>query len=85
MKYSIIPEIIGEPLLKLDGEISFSKKEKREAWENSIALNQIDGEYKPSDLLLELIDKEINGEIEIDTIVNLLVQKYTVKNSSEEK
>lgn len=79
MQYSTTPEIIGEPSLKLDGELNLSKIEKRQDWEYAINLNQIDGPFEPSEKLKELMEKEINGEIKSDEIVKILVKKYTVK------
>jgi hypothetical protein len=54
-----------------------NKEKKRKAWKFARSINQLDGEYKPSDILSELIEKEINGEITADEIVKLLVKKYT--------
>lgn len=54
-------------------------KLKRAAWDFAININQLDGEYKPSKFLLEIIDQEIKGKIKSDEIVKLLVKKYSEK------
>jgi hypothetical protein len=43
-------------------------------------MNQIDGEYIPSDEMKELMNKNINGEITTDEIVKILVDKYKEKS-----
>lgn len=83
MDYTTIPEIIGEPLLKLDGKINFSKKEKREAWEFAIGINQLDGEWIPGAEYMDLVEKEINGEITTQEIREILNKKYTLKYKVE--
>jgi hypothetical protein len=79
MDYPIEKEVLGEPSLKLDGEINSSKEEKRKAWEWGIGMNQLDGEWIPSEELKELMEKEINGEITTEEIREILIKKYTVK------
>jgi len=49
-----------------------------EAWEYAIGIVQVDG-IKPSDELLELIEKEKRGEITNKDISRFLKQSYTVK------
>jgi hypothetical protein len=49
-----------------------------QAWNYAIGIVQIDG-IKPSDDLLELVEKEKKGEITGDDIRRILYNKYTVK------
>lgn len=51
-------------------------EEKRKSWEYALNLNQIDGEYKPSHLLSDMMEKEIQGELTSDEIVEKLKQEY---------
>ena len=44
MDYPTEKEVLGEPSLKLNGEINSSKEEKRKAWNWGIGMNQLDGE-----------------------------------------
>lgn len=55
-----------------------SKIEKRNDWETAININQLHGPIEPSEKLKELMEKEINGQIKTDEIVEILVEKYTV-------
>lgn len=50
---------------------------KREAWDYAIGIVQLDG-IKPSDEFLELVEKEIRGEITRDDIRRALIEKYKV-------
>lgn len=52
---------------------------KRRSWNFAIGLNQLDGEWKPDDEYMELIEKEINGEITKQQIRKILNKKYTKK------
>lgn len=40
----------------------FTKEDKRAAWDYAIGMMKVDG-VKPDDEYLELVEKEINGEI----------------------
>lgn len=51
-------------------------EEKQKSWEDAINLNQIDGPYKPSPLLSDLMQKEITGELSSDEIVEKLKIEY---------
>lgn len=72
--------VVGEVLLdyryfeELYGRLKRLEEleEKRKSWEYALDLNQIDGEYKPSPLLSDLMDKEIQGETSSDEIVEKL-------------
>jgi len=57
--------------------VNSNKDQKRKAWDFGLNINQLDGEYKPSDFLKELIEKDINGEMGKDDILKLLIEKYT--------
>ena len=54
-----------------------SKKAKREDWEYAIGLNQLDGKWIPDEEFTKLIDKEINGEISTQEIIEILNKKYS--------
>lgn len=56
--------------------MALSKTEKRKSWENTIALNNLEGEYTPSNHLLKLIDRQIDGEINYDEMVSELIESY---------
>lgn len=86
MNYPESEEKLGDPEFMLDGdttikygEDNLTKLEKRKAWNFAIGLNQIDGEYKPSETLAKLIEKEINSEIEGEEILKILTEKYKGK------
>lgn len=55
------------------------KLRKRKNWEFALNMNQLDGEYIPSDELKELVEREINSEITTEEIVEILNKKYTEK------
>ncbi len=55
------------------------KNEKRAAWDFAININQLDGEWKPDKEYMDLIEKEINGEITTQEMINILNEKYSEK------
>lgn len=70
LDYQYYEELYGR-LKKLE-----QLEEKRKSWESALNLNQIDGEYKPSHLLSDMMEKEIQGELSSDEIVEKLKQEY---------
>lgn len=56
-----------------------NKEQKRRSWNYAININQLDGEWIPDDEYKELIEKEINGEITTEQIIEILNKKYTEK------
>jgi hypothetical protein len=70
LDYKYFEELYGR-LKKLE-----ELEEKRKSWEYAFDLNQIDGEYKPSPLLSDLMEKEIQGEISSDEMVEKLKKAY---------
>lgn len=70
LDYKYYEELYGR-LRKLE-----QLEEKRKSWEYAIELNQIDGAYKPSPLLSDIMEKEIQGELSSDDIVEKLKQVY---------
>ncbi|MDL2273312.1 hypothetical protein LJC34_01995 [Oscillospiraceae bacterium OttesenSCG-928-G22] len=52
-----------------------TKEENRNHWDCAIGMSKVDG-GEPSPELLALIEKEINGEITMDDILNALNKKY---------
>jgi hypothetical protein len=57
-----------------------SRAEKIKNWEDVIALNQLDGEWIPSKVYMDLVEKEINGEITTEEMIKILIEKYTEKS-----
>lgn len=57
--------------------IKVSKEERRKLWKEAIALNQIDCEWIPSKEYMDLVEKEINGEITIEEMKDILIKKHT--------
>ena len=55
---------------------------KREAWDFAIGIVQVDG-VKPSDEFLELVEKEIRGEITGEDIRKALIKKYRVTETAD--
>lgn len=53
-----------------------SKFQKRANWNYAINLNQLDGEWIPDKEYMELVEKEINGEITTQGIIEILNKKY---------
>jgi len=52
----------------------------RIAWNNAIALNQIKSpDWQPDEEYLELIEREIHGEITIEEMLEILIKKYKVE------
>ena len=70
LDYKYFEELYGR-LKKLE-----QLEEKRKTWEYAINLNQIDGEYRPSPLLADMMEKEIHGELSSDDIIEKLKQAY---------
>jgi len=79
MDYPIENEVLGEPSLKLDGEINSSKEEKRKAWDFAIGMNQLDGAWTPPKEYMDLVEKEINGDITKQEMRIIINRKYTMK------
>ncbi|MBX4267148.1 antitoxin VbhA family protein [Clostridium estertheticum] len=57
----------------------FSEKEKRDNWDFAININQLDGEWIPSEEYMDFVKKEIKGEITTQEIRELLNKKYSSK------
>lgn len=53
----------------------FTKEDKRAAWDYAIGMMQIDG-VKPDNEYLELVEKEINGEITLDEMKLIILRQY---------
>lgn len=49
-----------------------TKEEKRKKWDEAIAIAKLDG-GNHSSKFLELVEKEINGEITIEEMRNILI------------
>lgn len=48
---------------------------KRQSWDFAIGMMQIDG-VKPDEEYLELVEKEINGEITLDEMEDIILKQY---------
>lgn len=65
----------------IENEISDSAK-KQEYWDAGIGLNKVDN-LEPSKYLLELSQKNINGELKYYEIENLLKSHYEIQNNAD--
>lgn len=59
----------------MEAQKVFTKEEKRAAWDYAIGMMQVDG-VKPDDEYLELMEKEINGEITLDEMKLIILKKH---------
>lgn len=50
-------------------------EEKRDAWDFAIGMMQVDG-VKPDKEYLELVEKEINGEITLEEMEHIVLKQY---------
>lgn len=57
--------------------------DNEKAWEYALGIIKVDG-LKPSPDLLELIEKEKQGEITTEDMVKMLDKKYKVKSEETE-
>ncbi|MBK5200329.1 MAG: antitoxin VbhA family protein [Spirochaetaceae bacterium] len=60
--------------------VDSNKEQKRASWDFAININQLDGEWIPSDEYKELIEKEINGEITIQEMREIFNKNINLKN-----
>ena len=60
------------------------KDKKQEYWNTGIGLNKVDN-LEPSKYLLDLSQKNINGELKYYEVENLLKSYYKTKDSNDEK
>jgi len=67
----------------IENEINDTVK-KQEYWNTGIGLNKVDN-LKPSKYLLDLSEKNINGELKYYEVENLLKTYYKTKNSNDIK
>ena len=56
-------------------EKELTKNEKREAWDFAIAMMQVGG-VEPDQEYLDLVEKEINGEITLDEMELIILKKH---------
>lgn len=59
----------------MEAQKVFTKEDKRAAWDYAIGMMQVDG-VKPDQEFLDLVEKEINGEITLDEIKLVLLKQY---------
>lgn len=59
----------------MEAEKVFTKEDKRAAWDYAIGMMQVDG-VKPDAEYLELVEKEINGEITLDEMELIILRKH---------
>lgn len=59
----------------MEAEKVFTKEDKRAAWDYAIGMMQVDG-VKPDAEYLELVEKEINGEITLDEMKLIVLKQY---------
>lgn len=60
---------------KQERKVVITAMTKSEAWDYAIGMMQVDG-AKPSEEFLELVEKEINGEITTDEMRKYFLKKY---------
>ena len=53
----------------------FTKEDKRKAWHFAIGMMQVDG-VKPDQEFLDLVEKEINGEITVEEMRLTILKQY---------
>ena len=73
----------NEENYEIENEITDTEK-KQELWDTGIGLNKVDN-LEPSKYLLDLSQKNINGELKYKEIENLLKTYYETQNSSDIK
>lgn len=61
--------------MELQNKKEFTKEDKRKAWNYAIGMMQVDG-VKPNQEYLDLVEKEINGEITLDEMELLILKKH---------
>lgn len=59
----------------MEGQKTMTREEKRKAWNYALGMMQVDG-VKPDEEYLELVEKEINGEITIDEMELIILKQY---------
>lgn len=59
----------------MESQEVFTKEDKRKAWNYAIGMMQVDG-VKPDEEYLELVEKEINGEITLDEMKLTILKKH---------
>ncbi len=59
----------------MEGQKTMTSAEKRKAWNYALGMMQVDG-VKPDEEYLELVEKEINGEITIDEMELIILKQY---------
>lgn len=60
------------------------KSKKQEYWNTGIGLNKVD-KLEPSEYLIELSKKNIQGELRYSEVENLLKKYYEIQNTSDIK
>ena len=61
--------------MELQNTKEFTKEDKREAWNFAIGMAQVDG-VKLDQEYLDLVEKEINGEITLDEMKLIILRQY---------
>lgn len=59
----------------MEAQKVFTKEDKRKAWNYAIGMMQVDG-VKPDEEYLELVEKEISGEITLDEMELIILKKH---------
>ena len=59
----------------METQENFTKEDKRRAWSYAIGMMQVDG-VEPDAEYLELVEKEINGEITLEEMKRITLKKY---------
>ena len=61
--------------MELQNTKEFTKEDKRKSWNFAIGMAQVDG-VKLDQEYLDLVEKEINGEITLDEMKLIILRQY---------
>ena len=75
--------MVSEENYIIENEIT-DKEKKKEYWETGIGLNKVDG-LEPSNYLIELSGKNINGDLKYYDVENALKTYYNAQNLNSKK
>ena len=65
----------GNDKMELQNTKEFTKEDKRKSWNFAIGMAQVDG-VKLDQEYLDLVEKEINGEITLDEMKLIILRQY---------
>lgn len=68
-----------QQLQPIEIKVDFRKIKRRKEWAGAIGLSQLDGKWEPNQEYMDLVEREINGEITTTQMIEILKEKYTPK------